>query len=238
MTRTILCSLSSLLLALAGCSAGGNSVTPAPDLSQVMFVHSSYPQATATLQFTADNASVGQVGYGQNSGYITLTAGAHALAVNGSANTNVTLLKNQSYTLFAYSASAASVSSTLVSDDLTAPTTGMARLRLINLTANVAGGNVKVAQATTVGTTTTYKDLTSLVSSNSNSAFTDFTPITGSLVLLDASNNVLAQVGNGGGGGTGITKYQSGKLYTIIASGDNTATIADYKLKAFALNNN
>ncbi|MGI4870080.1 MAG: DUF4397 domain-containing protein [Janthinobacterium lividum] len=239
MKNAFILSLGSLLVALTSCSSGGNSVTPLPDQSQVMFVHSSYPQATTTLQFTADNAAVGQVGYGQGSGYILLTAGSHSLAATALASSTATLVKDQSYSLFAYSTSAAGTpSSLLVNDDLTAPTVGQARLRLINLAANVVGGDLKVAQAITTPTGTTYKDLTYIVSSNSFSGFTDFTPATTSLVVLDANNNVLAQVGNGGGGGTGVLKYQSGKLYTIIAAGDKNATSTASQLKAFVLNNN
>ena len=238
MKNAFILSLGSLLFALASCSSTGSSVTPLPDQSQVMFVHSSYPQATATLQFTADSAAVGQVSYGQSSGYIVLTAGSHAFAANGLATSNATLVKDKSYSLFTYSASVAgTLSSLLVNDDLTEPTVGMARLRLINLTANVAGGSVKVAQAITTPTGTTYNDLTPDVSTNSYTSFIDFTPAATSLVLLDASNKVLAQVGNGSGGGTGVLKYQSGKLYTIIVAGDNTATTASYQLKAFVVTN-
>ena len=217
-------------LVLGGCGSKDDTYTPAPDQAQVSFVHAAWPQASSTLQFSADDgAATGQT-YGQTSGYIGFSVGSHTLKVNGTSvivnGINPSFVKDAYYSCFAVPlANSTTTSITLVRDDLTLPAAGMARVRLLNF----AGGtplNMQLAQAVTTPSGTTYTAL-----ADDTGTFEDFTPGVLSLVLLDSNNSVVATVG------TSARKYEANRIYTIVTAGDLLSSNSAAQLKTFILVN-
>ena len=112
--------------------------TPAVDQGRVTFVNAAAHIAPTTLTFLVDAKQYASLAYGATSGYLTVTAGARSVQVTAGTQTaltqQVTVEKDKSYTFVATpTASSSTVGGLLISDDLTVPTTGKARIRVINL---------------------------------------------------------------------------------------------------------
>ncbi len=217
-------------LVLVGCSSKEDTYTPTPDQAQVSFVHAAWPQSATTLQFSVDDGAAVGLTYGLSSGYIGYAVGSHTLKVNGTSvavnGISPSFVKDAYYSCFAVpSASSTTTSITLVRDDLTLPASGMARVRLLNLAGGMPIGT-QLAQAVTSSSGTTYTVL-----ANDSGAFSDFAPGVLSLVLLDANNQLITTVG------TGSKKYESGRIYTVLTTGDRTSSNSAAQLKAVTLVN-
>ncbi|WP_201977433.1 DUF4397 domain-containing protein [Hymenobacter rubidus] len=243
--RTLQAVLPATML-LAACS---KSDTPAPapaDTGKVTFINAASHIAPTTLKFLVDNAEKASQAYGGNSGYQSINTGNHTLQVAAGTqtafSTALVVEKDKSYTFVASpSASSSSTNGLTFTDDLTAPSTGKARIRVINLGQGVATP-VRISQVTSTVTGPVVADIVTGVALNTASAFTEFTPGTYALSILDnsatAGANPLAQIGDGSGSGTGTKNYEAGKIYTVVFSGTNGSLNADQKLKAFLSQNN
>ena len=245
--RRALLALLPVTMLLASC---GKSDTPAPtpavDQGKVAFLNAASHVAPTTLKFLVDNSEKASLAYGASSGYQSIQTGSHSLQVMaGTQNAFTTTLapdKDKTYTFVATpSASSTTVGGLLFPDDLTAPAAGKARIRVINLGQSVSTP-VRLSQVTSTVTGPVVVDIVANVGINTASAFTDFTPGTYALSLLDnstgASLNPLAQVGDGSGSGTGTKNYEAGKIYTVVLSGTSGSLNQDQKLKAFVSQNN
>ena len=73
------------------------------------------------------------------------------------------------------------------------------------------------------------------VAPNTASAYIDFTPSIYNLSILDAANNKLADVGDGGGAGTGTKKYEDARLYTVVVTGTAGSLIPEQGFRTKAL---
>ena len=76
------------------------------------------------------------------------------------------------------------------------------------------------------------------VAPNTASAYIDFTPSIYNLSILDAANNKLADVGDGGGAGTGTKKYEDARLYTVVVTGTAGSLIPEQQIRVFVSQNN
>ena len=244
--RTALALLPATLL-LAACS---KSDTPAPapavDHGRVVFINAASHIAPITLKFLVDNSEKASLAYGTSSSYLDISTGAHPLQVTAGTQTAFTMTlapdKDKNYTFVATPAvSSSAVNGLLFPDDLTAPTTGKARIRVINLGQSVSTP-IRLSQVTSTVTGPIVADVVTNVGLNAASPFTEFAPGTYALSILDntatASTTPLAQVGDGTGSGTGTKVYEAGKLYTVVVSGTNGSLNQDQKIKAFVSQNN
>ena len=226
-------------LFLAGCGNDKNSPAPAVEQAKVVFVNAASHIAPVNLKFSVDNSEKAALDYGKSSAYQTITSGSRPLQV--AAGTQVALSqplvteKDKNYSFFAAPAgSSTSVGALLVPDDLTAPATGKARIRVVHLGQGVATP-IRLSQTTAVtGAGVIVND----VVAGSASAFTEFNPGNYSLFISNTANAPLVQVGDGSGSGTGTKAYEAGKLYTVLVTGTSGSLNQDQKLKAFVSQNN
>ncbi|WP_400193443.1 DUF4397 domain-containing protein [Hymenobacter sp. B81] len=195
--------------------------TPAPDQGRVLAVHAA-ANANVPVKFLIDDADKGQISYGQNTSYQALNTGSRTLKVNvASDNRNaitqaLAVEKDKSYSLFAYPGSTAQqVLPLLVSDDLTAPAAGKAKVRLVHLGQGVASP-VSLTQRQAVGST----DLIGNVAFASASNFLEINTGTYNLDIAAGTPSLtILSVGDGTGTGNGSKNYEAGKIYTILVRG-------------------
>ncbi|MCB2376223.1 DUF4397 domain-containing protein [Hymenobacter sp. BT635] len=236
-------------LVFAGCSKDDESVTPTPDQGRVLFVHAAASSAGAVKFVANDNKEVGSLTFGTNSPYTSVVAGAQSIKIND-ATTGTTALtqalaveKDKSYSVFAYSPTSAlgSVASLAVSDDLTAPATGKAKIRLVHLGVGSPNSVSLSVPNPTIGTT----DIISNVAFSTASGFTEINPGTYNLAVSigsGATATTEASVGDGTGGtnsSTATKAYAAGKIYTVVLRGVKNNSIPDaQRLKAILIENN
>lgn len=190
--------------------------TVAPDKSNVLVVHAS-PNAPG-VDLLVDNVKVNSaaLAFPNNTGYLSVNAGARNIKVNVSGSTTTvidatpTLTKDVNYSVFAID-SVSKISPLVTVDDLTAPASGKAHIRFIHLSPNAPAVDVSVAgQAAGVGiflNRTFNKTITA--------AQYAFTPVDAGTYNLEVraagtTTSVLDL--------TGVT-LTAGKIYTVFAKG-------------------
>ena len=226
------------LLAFSAC--GDDDDEPVPVQGRVTFINAASHVAPANLSFRLDNNNVASADYGRNSGYQAVNVGDRALQVASGTQTaltqTITVAMNQSYTFVATPAAATStVGGLFVPDDLTAPSTGKAKIRVINVGQSLMTP-IRLAQLTAVGGTGV---IVNDVATNSASPFVEFIPGPNySLNITDTNNTTLQALGDGSGSGTGTRTFEVGKIYTVVVSGTVGSLNANQQLKAFLFQNN
>ncbi|RAK66733.1 DUF4397 domain-containing protein [Hymenobacter edaphi] len=222
----LLAAVPATILSSCGGDDDPDPVTPTPDQGKVMLVHAA---AASNVQVTAfiNDGQVGQLNYGQNSTYLNVNTGTPTLRINNGSTALVsqglTIAKDQNYSSFAYSPSAtigATPAILTVTDDLAAPASGQAKVRIVHLAVNAPTPvrlTVPSAVPSTPGT-----DISGDVAFGAASNF--FAINAGQLNLnvtaagTPLRTTVLA-VGDGSGSGTGVKNYEAGKIYTILVRG-------------------
>ena len=211
------------ILAASSCSKDDN--TPAPQQGRVLFSHDA-AAANVKVKALIKGAEVGQLDYGQSSAYISTNADTATVRIteassnNGVAKTSLTIGGDKSYSVFAYSPTAAFGSAALlaVEDDLTAPAANQAKVRLVHLAVNAPTPvRLNVPSAVPGGAGT---DVTGDVAFGNASAFVAINAGSPTLVINSTTSprqQVLA-VGDGRGGPT-PKNFEAGKIYTIVVSG-------------------
>lgn len=226
-------------LLLAAC---GKSDTPAPtpaaDQGKIAFVNASSHVSSLTLKFLVDNSEKASLAYGASSGYQTVAVGNRSVQVTSGSQTALTqtavIEKDKNYTFVSTpAATTATVGGMLYTDDLTAPSSGKAKIRLINLGQNLTTP-IRLSQVTAVaGAGIIVND----VAANAASTFIEFIPGNNyNLFVSDNANNPLVSLGDGSGSGTGTKNFEAGKIYTVVVSGTQ-GSLTD-KLKAYLSQNN
>ena len=245
-------------LLLAACS---KSDTPAPApaaTSSILFVNAAASTFVGIKAFV-NNEEKSTLTYGVNNGgataaYQSVPAGTPTVKIDNAAaagttffSQNVAVAKDQRYSFFVYSASTdASVAPAglLVTDDLTAPATGKAKIRLVHVAfgfPNPAAA-ISLSQSQPIGflpitTAVNFKEASNFVEINAGPA--NLLVTTGS----SPSGQTVATVGDGTGTGTGSTStgtknYESGKIYTIVVRGTAGNPDPARQPKAFIIQNN
>lgn len=209
-----------------------------------MFINAASHIAPTTLKFVVDNTEKASLDYATASSYQGLDVGSRAVQVNAGAQTALTqslvIEKNKSYTfLAAPSASSSTVAGLLLTDDLTVPGTGKARVRFVNLGQGTnLPSPLRLSQITTTVNGPVVSDIATNVASGTTSSFVEFNANVYTLSVLDTAGNTIAVVGDGSGAGTGVYKYTEGKIYTVVLSGTVGSLNNDQKIKAYLLGNN
>ncbi|MDB5269866.1 MAG: hypothetical protein JWP58_2906 [Hymenobacter sp.] len=231
-------------LLLAACSKSDTPTpTPTVDQGSVLFINAASNLAPTTLKFAVDNADKASLAYGVRSDYQLFTTGSRSVLVTAGTQSVVgpqaiTVEKGKNYTFLATpTSSLTSAGGLLLSDDLTAPATGKARIRVVNLVQNVAT-NIRLSQITTTANGPVVVDLVTNVAPGGASSFVDFTPSTYALSILDTPGTSVAEIGDGSGTGTGTKAYEAGKIYTVVVGGTKGSIPDPQKPKAFLFQNN
>ncbi|TGE21877.1 DUF4397 domain-containing protein [Hymenobacter aquaticus] len=235
-------------LIFGGCSKDDDPVGPTPDQGRVLLVHAA-PSSSAQVKFVAnDNKEVSSLAYGTQSQYTSVAAGSQSIKVND-ATTGQTAVtqalaveKDKSYSVFAYSKdpTIGSIASLAVTDDLTPPSTGKAKIRLVHLGVSVANVVNLSVPAPLAGNT----DVVTGVAFGTPSSFVEINPGPYNLAVSVGSGltaTTEASVGDGNGN-TGVTRnYEAGKIYTVVLRGikNTTGAIAEpLRLRATLITNN
>ncbi|GAB2950198.1 hypothetical protein GCM10027048_14250 [Hymenobacter coalescens] len=240
--------LAALPAALLTSACGGNDdddpPAPAPDQGRVMLVHAAAASDVQVTAFISDQ-QVGQLNYGQNSAYLNVNTGTPTLRINAGnqvlTTQGLTIAKDQSYSSFAYSPSATIGATPVlltVTDDLTAPVAGQAKVRVVHLALNAPSPVRLTVPSALPGTPGT--DISPDVAFGAASAF--FPINAGQLNLSITAGTPRTQVlavGDGSGSGTGTRNYEAGKIYTIVVRGIAGAGVpAGQQARAVIIPNN
>lgn len=227
-TNFLLRRATSLLLPLGVLLAGcGKKDTPAPtppvDMGKVLFANAAVAANTQITVF-ANDQQAGQLNYGQNTSYANVNAGSATLRVNNGTQVvttqTLTVAKDQNYSVFAYSPTNTLGSLALVSvpDNLTAPGTNEAKIRIVHLGLN-APSPVRLA-GPSVSPPAPGSPLTPDVAFGTASDFVRLAPGPLNLTITAGTPSTqLIVVGDGTGSGTGSKTYEAGKIYTVVLRG-------------------
>ena len=243
--RPVLAVLPALLAASACSDKDDKPVTPTVDHGRVNAYHMA-ASANVNLKFLFDDSEKGNVAYGQNIGYQSLEVGSRVLKVNNGsaflANQTLTVAKDKSYSVFAYSPTAAigSVGLLTITDDLTAPAANTAKVRLVHLGVDAATPvRLSTAPAVVGGA---YTDVTTDVAFGAASDFVTVntaTPFNLVVTTTGTARTQVAAVGDGNGAGTGTKTFDSGKIYTVVVRGIAGAAVpASQQIQAVIVQNN
>jgi hypothetical protein len=225
-------------LAFSGC---GDDDDNGPGNGRVMAVHAA-ASANVRVKVLVNNSEIGQLNYGQNSSYLNAPAGAQEVKINvaasdqNAATQTITIERDKNQSLFAYapSTTANAVALLAVSDDLTAPAAGKAKIRLVHL-GQGAPSPVNLAQASASGAPV---NVISSVAFPTASAFVEITPGDYNFVVTNSTNATVTSVGNGTGAGTGTRNYAVGKIYTVLVRGVASSLDQTLQPKATVIENN
>jgi hypothetical protein len=250
LNRSLLLAALPAALAFSGCGSDDPDPTPvAPEQGKVLMVHAAASSSVPVKFVANDNKELGQLSYGTNSAYTSILGGEQSVKINNAssgamlATQTLKVEKDKNYSLFTYSPTTnlGSIAALGVSDDLTAPTTGKAKVRFVNLGVGTSTGPFSLSipgpQSGTV-------DIIPNVAFGTASAFVELTPQTYNLTVstgTGATGVVKVYVGDGTGTGsnTSTRNYVAGKIYTVVLRGiDSQAVDAQYQLKATVIENN
>ncbi|NVO83806.1 DUF4397 domain-containing protein [Hymenobacter terrestris] len=236
--------LATLPAMLAFSACGDDDKDPAPQQGRVLLVHAAAASPSQVTAFVNDT-QVGQLNYGQNSAYLNVNAGSPEFRINNGTQEitkkKLDIAANQNYSVFAYSPTATIGSADLISfaDDLTAPATGQAKIRLVHL-ATGAPSPVRLSVPALVGTAPS--DITPDVAFGTASAFISVnagTAPTLTVTTTGTPRTTLLTVGDGSGSGTGTKTLEAGKIYTVLVRGiANPGAAAAQQPKASIIANN
>lgn len=232
-------------LLLAACSKSDTPTpTPVPDTGKVLISHAAAAANTQITAFTNDQ-QVGQLNYGQSTAYSGVTTGNATIRINNGTAVVTTqtlaVTKDQNYSVFAYSPTATIGSAALlaVTDDLTVPAMGTAKVRIVHLGVGAPTPvRLSIPSATPTGAPT---DLTTDVAFGAASAFVVLNAGSLNLSVTTASmpRTQVVAVGDGMGAGTGVKTFESGKIYTIVVRGiSGTGVPAAQQIQAVIVPNN
>lgn len=214
-------------LLLAAC--GKDEPKPAPpDKGNVKVYHAAAAANVAVTAFVGDQQVGGALNYGQASAYQAVNAGSPTVRINNGAQVvtsqAATIAKDQNYSVFLYSPAATIGSAMLltVPDDLTAPATGQAKVRIVHLAVG-APSPVRLSTAPSPIPGSVGADISPDVAFGAASAFFPLSAGATNLTITTTGTPrmQLLAVGDGTGTGpaTGTRNYEAGKIYTIIVRG-------------------
>lgn len=204
------------LLVVATIAAGFTSCSKDKSASVTAYVKvTNSAEASVPQDFFIDNnkTSATAVAYGQSSDYVNTSAGNHQLAFKntGTATVNSSFSASVNGNTYYDAFYVDGQTYTLVQDDRTAPQSGKARVRFINLSSAVTStvdfgitGGSKLASAVSYKTASTYYDVAPA------STFALYTAGSASVLL-----NIAATL-------------QAGHIYTIYVSGATNATVVSH----------
>lgn len=198
---------------LVSCDDDGDDVIPPvqEDEARVMVVHASPDAPGVDLLIDGEKVNTATLNYPDNTGYLTIPAGMRGITVNAAGTTDAVIDgdiefdTNESYTIFATgSLGSNDIQPLVLTDDLTAPTAGNAKVRFVHLSPDAPAVDVAVAGDTAA--------LFDGLEFREASEFMSVPAGTYDLeVRLDADNTVVLPLAG--------VQLQDGMIYTVFARG-------------------
>ena len=207
------------LLAVLGLFAGCKEDDP-PTYGNVWVMHAILDGPTVNVQVDGTTVESGLTYPNATDAYTQVEAGSRNVSVlDGTtelASTTVNVGTDKNHSVFAYRSNAGTHVLTAVEDDLTAPASGKAHLRVVHLFRNVGSVDVGMVDGTSV---TALSGLTGISYGNA-SAFRAFDAATFDLAVVGTTASTTV-------GAIAILQDQrltAGKIYTLVIHGDLTVT--------------
>jgi len=212
--RLFLIALSVICLsaALTSCNkpSGSSNVSAGAAVKIVNAVNGS---ASQDLYINNNRIDASAVAYGQSSGYYTVTSGVYpakftdANSATANASFSVSLAPGNYYSVY-YATNDTTKTEVVAQNDQTAPSSGMAKVRFINLSSAISSGiDFGVSGSTKLATSLAYKAVSAYNQIAANTTF-----------FLYASGSVTSSL-------TIPTTIQAGKIYTIYVTGATTLNL-------------
>ncbi|RYU84412.1 DUF4397 domain-containing protein [Hymenobacter persicinus] len=249
--RALLLAALPAVLAFAGCGKDDPDPVPVVEQGSILFVNAAANTFVGIKAFV-DNEEKTTLTYGVNGGgstpaYQPVNAGSRTIKIDNAASAGTTFFtqtttveKDKKYSLFVYSPnSTPTPAGLLTTDDLTAPASGKAKIRLVHVALGfpVTPGAISLSQSQPVG----FLPLTSAVTVPGASGFVEINSGPANLLVTTGTSPTgitVATVGDGTGSGTGTKNYESGKIYTIVVRGSVGNQDPARDAKAFIIQNN
>ena len=215
------------LVAFSSCSKDDDSTTVQPDAT--LKIVNVLPDAGAVNVYKGDSKqNSSTIAFGEATGYINVAKGDATYDFKSSVTNNTVLsapvtFKSGSYTLFATGKTTDNTTvGILAEDNLGAPATGKAKIRLVHASADAPSVNFLVNDSL-LNTGVAYKQV---------SVFAEVAAGTYTVKLNNATTGVTA-----------ISKadvvLQAGKIYTVVAEGQvNPTPLVDQTFQLNVLSNN
>ncbi len=206
MRKLTIGSTATLMLALLFSACKKNDDTPLQ--ARVLVTHASPDAPGVDLLVDDTKVNTAALTFPNNTGYLAVNAGTRNIKVNAAGtstsviNANVTFDANKSYSVFACNRLSA-IDAVVTEDNLTAPATGKAHIRVIHLSPDAPAVNIGVAGSTAnIFTNIAFKGVTA------------FTPV-------DAgAYNLQVKVASSGAVALTVpATLEAGKIYTVFARG-------------------
>lgn len=199
---------------LVSCDEDGDDVIPPvqEDEARVMVVHASPDAPGVDLLVDGEKVNTDALNYPNNTGYLTIPAGTRGITVNAAGTSDAVIDrdidfdKDKSYTIFATgSLGSNDIQPLVLTDDLTAPTTGNAKVRFVHLSPDAPAVDVAVAGdgGAVLFDGQEFREASAFISVPAGTYDLE--------VRLDADNTVVLPL-------DGI-ELQSGMIYTVFARG-------------------
>lgn len=219
--RSFLLAAVPVALAFASCGNDDDDTPATPSQGRVLVSHAA-ASANVAVKALANDIELSQVTYGQTAGYVNAATGSPTIKINvassnqTAASQTLTIDRDQNYSVFAYAATPTTVGILTTPDDLTAPASGQAKIRVVHVALN-APSPVKLSQQTIAGPV----DIAGVAAAFPTVSSFVTVPI-GSynlLVTAGSTSTTVVAVGDGTGSGTGNKTYEAGKIYTVLVRG-------------------
>ena len=214
--RTILVAMAALMCMFASASA----ISAQSGMAKVRVVHAS-PDAPAVDVWVDGNKALTNVPFFAASDYLELAAGNHDLKVVATGTTEpavidakgVAVEAGKAYTIAAVG-KLADIKPAIFVDDLTAPAAGKAHVRVLHLSPDAPGVDVKVANGATLIPNLVFPKASNYLPVDAGSYDLQVTPAGASAVVLNLAG----------------TKLEAGKIYDVFAVGELANIRAEVKV--------
>lgn len=196
-----------LLFGLSSCKT--NIPTDAPlGNARLLLVNASPSSSTINFYWTGNKLNTIPLVYGNTTGYRTLTSGVREVQIKANltnkllATNTIKVKQDSSYSFFVYEANN-TVATVTGLDDLSIPSTGNAKIRLVNLSAGLSSADLLISNG---------PELASSISFGSIGTYQELKAGTYNFDLrLHGSNNILLTIPN--------VRLDNSKIYTIWSGG-------------------
>ncbi|MGI4803784.1 MAG: DUF4397 domain-containing protein [Janthinobacterium lividum] len=197
-----------LICCLFSCKTNISTDAPLGN-AHLMLVNSAPNSSAINLYWTGNKFNIVPLVYNTTTGYRTLTSGVRDVQIKASltnnllASSTITVKQDSSYSFFVYEANNA-IATVIGSDDLSIPSVGNAKIRLVNLSAGLSSADLFI---------TNGPALASSISFGSIGVYQELKAGTYNFDLrLHGSNNLLLSIPN--------VRLDNSKTYTIWTGGN------------------
>lgn len=183
------------------------------DVTNVMAIHA-YPDG-ASLDVLIDNVKKETLAFGNNSAYFTVEAGNHSVKFNTAGTCDLiynhltNLGANSNYTMYLVD-NQPNVHVFQVQDDLSDPTSGMARVRFVHAAANTGALDITVNGGSNWFSGITFENFVSM----------EVMPGTYSLDMIEGGNTIANSSIN----------FEANRVYTMYAAKNSSGSLLKYSI--------